>query len=85
MPCFQGFKVKDLEKYGYQYIGVTIKKKNYIYINAFRVESEGGFERFHKNWKTEPMAVCDGGQSFWGVLFDLDTSRFSQLSINGFA
>src|SRR5437762_5752130 len=32
--CMQGKVVKDLDGYGFQYLGVTIKNKRYIYINA---------------------------------------------------
>jgi hypothetical protein len=29
------------------------------------------------------MIICDGGKSFWGVLYDPETRTFSQLAFNG--
>ncbi len=31
------------------------------------------------------LIVCDGGNSFWGVLYDVETKEFSLLSFNGIA
>lgn len=73
--------IKDLGLFAYQYVGLRIKKTRYIYINAFPVTAlnHPGFAE----WKTEPVRVCDGGRSFWGVLFNLETQSFEQLYFNG--
>ena len=81
----QGKVVKDLDGYGFQYLGVTIKNKRYIYINAFYVVSKKDLKEEYKNWKKEPIVVCDGGEGFWGVLFDIETLEFSELAFNGMA
>jgi hypothetical protein len=75
----RGKTIKNLSDYAYQYVGLIIDGKKYIYINAFiysKIETE-------KDWKTKPIIVCDGGISFWGVLFDIEKSNFIQLEING--
>ena len=64
---------------------MTIGNKRYIYINAFEINSERDFETFYKGWKTEPIIMCDGGESYWGVLFDLDKLKFKELVVNGVA
>jgi hypothetical protein len=77
-----GKKVKNLNTYGYQYLGLIIKDKKYIYINAFFVKTPQDLFTKFKDWKTYPVIACKGGKSFWGVLFDLEDCTFSQLEIN---
>jgi len=77
--CIGGLTIKKLEGYVMQYIGVTIKNKKYIYINAFSI----GSKKYYNNWEQEPAKACDGGAGFWGALFDLEDLAFTQLSFNG--
>ena len=77
--CYSMGKIKDLANYGFQLIGVSINGKSYIYINAFLK----GDINLLPTWKTEPVIMCDGGEGFWGALFDPETKEFSQLSFNG--
>ena len=81
--CLINGTIRTLDNFGFQYIGVTIKKKKYIYLNAFHVDNDADFSTFYKNWKTDPIIMCDGGDYYWGVLFDLDKLKFSDLAING--
>ena len=37
-----------------------------------------------ETWKTFAEIVCDGGTS-WGVIYDVDTGKFSDLAVNGVA
>lgn len=83
--CLKGWNIGRLEDYAFQYIGVVINNRKYIYINAFIVESEDDFKIWYKEWKTKPIIMCDGGDGFWGALFDLGNQSFSQLSVNGVA
>lgn len=85
--CFKGWEIPDLKDYAFQYIGVIINNRKYIYINAFAIEmlyEQDSFETWYKEWKTKPIIICDGGDGFWGALFDLEKKAFSQLSVNGF-
>jgi hypothetical protein len=66
--------------YHFQYAGFTRNGHNMIYINAFRPD---GVESF--NWRFNPVLVCDGGSSFFGVEFDTQTEKFSNFSFNGLA
>jgi hypothetical protein len=80
-----GGVIKNIKDYCFQYVGLVINNKKYIYINAFQIESAHDLDSFYKDWKTSPVIVCDGGDSFWGVLYDLETGLFTKLSINGAA
>ena len=78
-----GQTIASLDKFAFQYVGVTIKRKRFIYINAFHLDNDAEFVTFYKNWKTEPVVMCDGGDFYWGVLFSVDKSKFKDLAING--
>jgi hypothetical protein len=74
----EGWKIKDLSKHAYQYMGIIIGGKKLIYISAYDIKDADMPE-----WKTRPIRVCDGGSSYWGVLFDVASTSFKELSING--
>ena len=79
-------KITELSNYGYQLIGIEINNKKFIYVNAFGIGEENPDQTrdsLLKNWRFKPISVCDGGDYFWGILFDIETNEFSQLSING--
>jgi hypothetical protein len=81
--CITGGQVTTLDKFGFQYLGVVIDGKRYIYINAFNIGNPENLDSLYKNWKTSPIVMCDGGDFYWGVLFDIEKRKFSHLSING--
>lgn len=76
-----GHRIQDLNLFAYQYVGVVINKRKFIYINAFNKSYIN--HKIGKDWKKVGIQVCDGGPSFWGVLFDIDLASFKELSING--
>ena len=74
------------EDYYRQYLGVVINGDSLIYINLFPrwlVERREPAGRDH--WRTNFVNVCDGGDAFWGVLFDPKTLRFLSPRFNGVA
>lgn len=82
--CLVGIEVTDLEKYCFQYVGVVIKGKKYIYINAFSFSgTEQELADRFGNWKVDPVIICDGGAGFWGALYEIKTAFFTKLSFNG--
>jgi hypothetical protein len=85
--CIIGMKVQNLENFGFQYVGVIIHKKKYIYINAFPLEeiAQRKKDRLTFDPTKNPILVCDGGSAFWGALFDIETKKFSFLTFNGSA
>jgi len=83
--CIVRETIKNLDKYAYQYIGLTIGKEKYIYINAFAVDPTKGPDDKQKDWKETPIIVCDGGSGFWGALFKISDGTFTELAVNGTA
>ena len=74
------------EDYYRQYLGVVIGRERLIYINLFPrslVERREAAGRDH--WRTNFVDVCDGGDAFWGVLFDPQSLRFLSPRFNGVA
>ncbi len=76
--CFLA-EMPDIRNYAFQYTGVLINGDKFIYLNAFEVN----ITKEYKDWKTKPLIPCDGGNLFWGGLFNLDNAEFSELSTNG--
>ena len=62
-----------------QYVGIKIKGKKFIYINAFADSKPP------TDWKEKAVIICDGGESSWGVLYNVETGKFSELAFNGVA
>jgi hypothetical protein len=74
-------EIKALDTYAYQYVGVVRGRKKFIYINALHLP----YAEYNKDWTEHPIKINDGGDGFWGVLFDIEKQEFSSLSINGSA
>ena len=82
--CNKAARVKDLSNYYRQYVGVVIGNRRVIYINAFASGILDVTDRKDR-WRHEPMLACDGGDAFWGAIYDPQTKEFSQLAFNGVA
>ncbi len=76
--CMEGAQVEDPGHFYMQYVGIVVKGKRLIYINAFADDDPP------ESWKKEAYIVCDGGTD-WGVLYDPETGKFSDLAVNGVA
>jgi hypothetical protein len=74
--CNPAASLKDPLRYYRQYVGVIRDGRRLIYINAFRDPAP-------PDWRTAPVVVCDGGDGYWGVLYDPALRTFSQLAFNG--
>ncbi len=75
--CVVGAHVDRPDRFYRQYVGVVIGGKRFVYINAYPRSWEFGL-------RSEPETrTCDGGTSFWGVLYDVATGAFSGLAFNG--
>jgi len=83
MPEFlrkNGFKL-PFSNFNFQYVGMTVRGKQLIYVNAFPrhiIENQ-------KDWRTKPVIICDGGEAFWGVVFEPADNTFHDLQSNGVA
>lgn len=86
MPYLEGLTVPHpkaiaamLGSYKRQYLGYINGGKKWIYVNSICKTSwtEDGF------WHDELIIVFDGGPCFFTVRYDLSSSQFDQLRING--
>jgi hypothetical protein len=77
--CILGASVGDVNRYYRQYVGIVSGGRRLIYVNAYAADESTRLESKPVNdW-------CDGGDAFWGVLYDVETRRFSELAFNGIA
>lgn len=60
-----------------QYVGIVRHGRRFIYGNFFMRGLGDG------TWQREPVIVCDGGTSFFGVDYDVETGRIVGLAFNG--
>ncbi len=83
--CLLRGRIKEPRSYLRQYVGVEVDGKRLIYVNAFaRTFFDDWPSQVPKpDWRKEPIIPCDGGDDYWGVLFDPSTSSFFDLAING--
>lgn len=69
--------------YCVQCVGVVIHHKRFIYISAFKTALDELKTDDFKNWQTEPIVICNGGDDVWGILLNVRSKSFSQLEFNG--
>jgi hypothetical protein len=75
--CLLDARIGHIGHYYLQYVGIVSHGRRLIYIN--------GFEDDRPDWRTTLVSACDGGEGFWGAVFDPATGRFSDLAFNGLA
>ncbi|NEX95311.1 hypothetical protein [Caulobacter sp. 17J65-9] len=63
-----------------QYVGIVRDGRRYVYANFFPANGP-----WSDDWRTQPILVCDGGTSFFGVEYDVAAGRITQLAFNGSA
>lgn len=75
---------QPLEKYYRQYIGIIIRGKKAVYLNAVEAFQEDAlFEELHPKWRTEYMRICDGSDTVWGVEYYVEEQRLMNFETNG--
>jgi hypothetical protein len=65
-------------EYHRQYVGIVVNGKHLIYGNFYPTSVSDTFDE-----KSTPVVVCDGGASFWGIVFEPESSMFIDLQVNG--
>ncbi len=65
-------------EYHRQYVGIVVDGKRLIYGNFYPASVSDLFDE-----KSMPVVVCDGSASFWGIVFEPDSSAFLDLQVNG--
>jgi len=69
-----------LPKYRCQYFGITVEGKQRIYCNFFA--RDAGFQGF-PDWKSKCVLVCDGGDQYFQLQYDVESNQCMCLTING--
>jgi hypothetical protein len=66
--------------YHRQYVGFVENGERLIYANVYpsSVTKEATV-----NEATRPIAICDGGSAFWGVVYRVSTETFEEPHFNG--
>lgn len=74
-----------LDHYFRQYIGFIRNGRRFLYVNALHDSVRNDFSVVGESpgWPLIPIVVCDGGDSFWGVEFDVEAQTFQNLECNG--
>lgn len=67
------------EEYFRQYAGFIRGGHYYIYANFFTIPADSPAMG---TWRTEAVNVCDGGEEFFGIVFDVVNERFSDYRVN---
>jgi hypothetical protein len=71
-------QIEHPDRYYRQYLGIIIKNRKFVFINAFCDDKPP------EGWRERVVDVCDGGCS-WGVVYDIKSRKFSHLEMNGVA
>ncbi len=69
-----------------QYAGFTVNGRKIIYVNGMLrrgVDNEALPPEFRRDWRHQPVVVCDGGVGYFGVEYDPSTKTFAHLAFNG--
>jgi hypothetical protein len=69
-----GIHIAQPERYYRQYLGIVVKDRKLIFVNAFLLDE------LPADWHERLVNYCDGGSTFWGVVYDPKTHQFSELS-----
>lgn len=77
-------EIPTYEKYFFQYSGFIKHGHKLIYINAFPSSFvEEAANDSNLDWKIKAIVICDGGPSFFGVVYDPSTGKFGNSRFNG--
>lgn len=72
-------QIDDAREYFRQYLAVTIKGTDLIFVNALcRLDPE-----VSRDWRKHLILVNDGGKCFWRATYNPSTHAFSDLVVNG--
>lgn len=64
-----------------QYVAIQVDGRRVVYVNGF-YEGVVRDPATH-SWRTRPMIACDGGESFFGTIFDPEYGSLEPLTFNG--
>jgi hypothetical protein len=76
--CINGAQLRDVHVYFRQYVGVIVRGRPVIYINAFPASEFDSWpsQIARPDVTREPFKACDGGSAFWGAISDPEHRAF---------
>ncbi|MDB6055119.1 MAG: hypothetical protein JWN25_2642 [Verrucomicrobiales bacterium] len=77
MNRIHSFHRAPFEKYYRQYAGFTKSTRRYIYCNFFTGSQDDEL------FRTRAIIACDGGDEFFGVVYDVENHKFQDYRANG--
>ena len=90
--CIEDAGIENPKAWYLQYAALVWHGKKIIYISAIGREQPTDFVRegdsgpfkevASDSWKSFAVVICDGANA-WGVIYDPESGKFSNLSING--
>ena len=91
--CIRGARIENPNDWYMQYAALIWRGKKIIYINAigrnkpaaFSADENWILSESSERWKISAVIVCDGGEAYWGVIYNTETRKFSDLAVNGVA
>ena len=66
-----------------QYVGFIKNGERYVYGNFYSEREVVGISKTAPVDELKPMVVCDGGPSFWGIVYRVSTKRIESIAFNG--
>jgi hypothetical protein len=66
-------------EYVRQYVGVVAGGRRLLYLNLFHESALADVPE----WQSRAVVVCDGGDRFWGISYDLESGTFGEPAFNG--
>jgi hypothetical protein len=66
-------------EYFRQYVAVVIDGRRTILLNALCAIGQDN----SGSWRKHLVLVSDGGKCYWKAMYDVDSARFTKLSVNG--
>jgi len=66
-------------EYRRQYVGTVRGGRRFIYGNFY----QANLEFPNSDWRREPAMICDGGPSFFGAEYDVESGTITHLAFNG--
>jgi len=76
---------RPVSQYRCQYVGFSRDGRRYVYANCFAHDYADGDPRpeYRDAWLHAPVVVCDGGDAFFGVEYDVASGAFANYAANG--
>jgi hypothetical protein len=88
-------QLPSINDYYRQYVGIVVGGRRLIFINGFHKSFFEALRHDHASdprgrppasfdWRRKQVQVCDGGEYYFGAVYDPDSATVDQFGFNGF-